>query len=242
MDALVELSKEIGDEPEPEPDYAELSFDQESNPDHPRLSFDDDHTVETRAVPRREIDALIDEREKKRGPAQQQVDSQDLGEAPAILDAAAIKSLSEDILSHIDASATGAETPDQLIHRRISLLVERAQAEHKIGNDAFSIVAMDLALEQKPDSAAAQREIQEHRETLFQLYRKYLGDLAACPRLKVPMHELPLKTMDHRTGFLLSRVDGMLTLEDILDISGMSRLEAYRHLSRLVLQGILAID
>ena len=41
------------------------------------------------------------------------------------------------------------------------------------------------------------------------------------------------------TGFLLSRIDGMLTYEDIVDIAGMPRLEAYRILSSLLRSGLI---
>ena len=42
-----------------------------------------------------------------------------------------------------------------------------------------------------------------------------------------------------RAAFLLSRVDGTLSLDEILDVSGMPRLEAYRYLCQLFLRGIL---
>jgi hypothetical protein len=38
---------------------------------------------------------------------------------------------------------------------------------------------------------------------------------------------------------LLSRIDGTLTIDELLDVSGMPRLEAYRHLCQLYLRGIL---
>ena len=55
------------------------------------------------------------------------------------------------------------------------------------------------------------------------------------------MHELPREQIDSRAAFLLSRVDGNLSFEEILDVSGMTRLEALRHLARLVGRGILSV-
>ena len=40
--------------------------------------------------------------------------------------------------------------------------------------------------------------------------------------------ELQWLALDHRAGFLLSLVDGMSTVDEILDISGMTRLDALR--------------
>jgi hypothetical protein len=40
-------------------------------------------------------------------------------------------------------------------------------------------------------------------------------------------------------GFVLSRIDGLLSIDEILDVCGMPRLEAYRYLCQLFLRGIL---
>jgi len=55
------------------------------------------------------------------------------------------------------------------------------------------------------------------------------------------LHEIAGESLDHRTGFLLSRIDGMLTFEDILDVAGMPRLEAYQILSTLLRKGVIEV-
>jgi hypothetical protein len=57
----------------------------------------------------------------------------------------------------------------------------------------------------------------------------------------MPMHELPREQIDNRAAFLLSRIDGNLSFEEILDVSGMPKLETVRHLARLIARGILTI-
>ena len=59
------------------------------------------------------------------------------------------------------------------------------------------------------------------------------------PQLAKPLHELQNAPISPRAAFLLSRIDGTLTVDELLDVSGMPRMEAYRHLCQLILRGIL---
>ena len=68
-----------------------------------------------------------------------------------------------------------------------------------------------------------------------------LSSVHHIPRLAVPLHAIPRATLDHRTGFLLSRVDGWSTLEDVLDISGMDSIDALRILCHLLDEGLIAM-
>ena len=46
-------------------------------------------------------------------------------------------------------------------------------------------------------------------------------------------------SLDHRAGFLLSLVDGRSTVDEVLDMSGMSELEALRLLLQLLQQNVI---
>ena len=66
-----------------------------------------------------------------------------------------------------------------------------------------------------------------------------LGSLTKTPVLDVKMSMLPQLNLDHRSGFLLSQIDGFMTFEDILDLSAMSRLETLEVLVDLMDKGII---
>lgn len=61
-----------------------------------------------------------------------------------------------------------------------------------------------------------------------------IGDMGAIPQLLVPLQEVTWHKLDHQAGFLLSRVDGMLSYADLLTISGMPEPQALRILARLI--------
>ncbi|HEY8039367.1 MAG TPA: HD domain-containing protein [Polyangiaceae bacterium] len=68
-----------------------------------------------------------------------------------------------------------------------------------------------------------------------------LGPLARIPRVAVSGAELGKLSLDHRAGFVLTFVDGMSSLDDILDASGLPRLEALRLLRDLVRAGVVTL-
>ena len=142
------------------------------------------------------------------------------------------------IVTELDAGIPEGEPPESRVRRRISGLLDRAENE---SDPAAAAAAADLALSEDPDSAIAQKLVHQRGEVLSEVFRRYLGDLAGIPAVALPMHEISLQELDHRTAFLLSRIDGVLSFEDILDVSGMPRLEALRYLCRLRLQGILEV-
>lgn len=143
------------------------------------------------------------------------------------------------ILDEIDEDAPETEAKEDQTRRRITALLEHAASwakEHELDR---AVVAVDLALSEDPNSALAQKLIHRNREAIMAVFQGYLGDLERQPVLARPLHELASAPISPRAAFLLSRVDGMMSVDEILDVSGMPRLEAYRYLCQLFLRGIL---
>jgi hypothetical protein len=61
------------------------------------------------------------------------------------------------------------------------------------------------------------------------------------PRLAVEPRDLTLLALDHREGFLVSLVDGVSTIETVLDLCAMPADEALEILESLALRGVLLI-
>jgi hypothetical protein len=146
---------------------------------------------------------------------------------------------STEILAEIDDGFSGDETKDDRVRRRISGLIMRAAEWNAAGELDKAVTAVDLALSEDPTSALAQKLLHRNRDAIMTVFQTYLGDLERQPQLAKPLHELAQSPIGSRAAFLLSRIDGMLSIDEILDVSGMPRLEAYRHLCQLFLRGIL---
>jgi hypothetical protein len=80
----------------------------------------------------------------------------------------------------------------------------------------------------------------EDRETLRDLAQAD-NFLARIPQLALEQRDLALLPLDHREGFLLSMVDGVTSVETILDVCAMPADEALVILESLVERGVLLI-
>ena len=150
-----------------------------------------------------------------------------------------IDARSAQILDDVDEGAPADEVREDKTRRRITTLFDKAIEWNAAGDLDRAVAAVDLALSEDPNSALAQKLIHRNRETVQAVFQNFLGDLSRTPQLARPLHELSAAPISPRAAFLLSRIDGMISIDEILDVSGMPRIEAFRHLCQLYLRGIL---
>jgi hypothetical protein len=127
------------------------------------------------------------------------------------------------------------------IRRKVNEHLNQAMLAAEAGDFARAVAEAESAGTADPDGLIAPIILARHREFLHRVYEGHLGDTSRVPLVAVPLHEISAQQLDHRTGFLLSRIDGMLTFEDILDIAGMPRIEAYKILSQLLRKGFIEV-
>jgi hypothetical protein len=73
------------------------------------------------------------------------------------------------------------------------------------------------------------------------MYAARIGPMDQVATVAVPPDQITWLSLDHRAGFLLSLVDGVSSIEEILDISGMTRLDALRIMYTLVQQNVITL-
>ncbi|WP_437680384.1 hypothetical protein [Sorangium sp. So ce131] len=117
----------------------------------------------------------------------------------------------------------------------------REQMQHRFDQGDFggALVLAEGLLEENPKDWMARQYADSCVEMLRQMYQARLGDGSRVLRLAVPPDQLRSLNLDHRTGFLLSCIDGYSSIDEILDVSGMQMLEALRILYELVQEGIV---
>ena len=124
--------------------------------------------------------------------------------------------------------------------QEVSLLDEMEEL-YALDDLTGALRCAELVLGQDPDNDQAQRCAENCRERLLQLYASKLGDMHVPVELAIDDSELRWLGLDHRSGFLLSRVDGLSTVEELLDICGMPRLEALKALVDLFERGAIRL-
>ena len=139
---------------------------------------------------------------------------------------------------------------------RIPLIVAEQNADHltlvtdpivemqerfALGDYSGALVMAESMLDENPTHVEAREYAESCRSVLQQMYTARIGPLDRVPVVDVARDQLRWLSIDHRTGFILSLVDGISSLEMILDVSGMPPLDALRMLFELVQQRIISI-
>jgi hypothetical protein len=109
------------------------------------------------------------------------------------------------------------------------------------GDFSGALEISDTLLTADPGDLEAQRFSTSCRDVLTQMLQSRVGQLDQIVQVALSPEELRWLTLDHRAGFLLSLVDGAITLEELLDITGMAKLESLRILVRLLDQRVIRL-
>jgi hypothetical protein len=104
------------------------------------------------------------------------------------------------------------------------------------------LLAAEALLVHQPRHADALDAAQISRSELHKTYVGRLGPLHRVPRVAMGPEGLLAQSLDFRAGLLLSRVDGLTPLGEIVEASGLPKLDALRILSELVLKRAIVID
>jgi len=110
------------------------------------------------------------------------------------------------------------------------------------GDFSGALIVAEGILEAEPQHEEARRCRERCTDVLSQMYLARLGSLAQIVQVALSGDEIRWLSLDHRAGFLLSLIDGASSIETLLDISGMPRLEALRILYGLLDQRVIALS
>jgi hypothetical protein len=138
-----------------------------------------------------------------------------------------------------DPGQHGAGAPE-ITERTIDDPVAEMRERCSLGDYSGALEMADLILTADPGNLEAAECGEMCRTVLEGMYAARLGSGDRVPIVIVPRAQLQWLSIDHRAGFILSLIDGSSTLEMVVDVSGMQRLDALRILQELVQQRIVA--
>jgi hypothetical protein len=120
--------------------------------------------------------------------------------------------------------------------------LRRAMSElFALGDFTGALELAEEILRSNPTDEGALKKSNACRETLMRMYYARLGPLDRVPMISVPHEQLRWMSIDQRAGFVLHHIDGMSSLDMIIDASGMPTLDVLRILTDLVTQRVITI-
>ena len=139
------------------------------------------------------------------------------------------------------ASPAPSPAPPAPADVSVSDPVIEMQERFALGDYSGALVMAESMLEENPTHVEAREYAESCRSVLQQMYTARIGPLDRVPVVDIARDQLRWLSIDHRTGFILSLVDGISSLEMILDVSGMPPRDALRMLFELVQQRIISV-
>ncbi len=136
--------------------------------------------------------------------------------------------------------AIGASPAPEITERTIEDPMSEMRERFSLGDYTGALEMSELILAEEPGNVQAAECGANCRSVLENMYTARLGPLDRVPMVVVPRTQMRWLSIDHRAGFILSLIDGQSSVEMILDVSGMPKLDALRILHELVQQKIVA--
>jgi hypothetical protein len=139
------------------------------------------------------------------------------------------------------AAATAADTLEDLpVHAEdirasaTELLGEcrTALGENRAGPAALA-AELALQLAERAPPPGVDDLIEPARALFERAFRAFMGNPLACPIRSIPVETLADHGLDERAAFLMSRMDAMTSLADLIDSSGLKRFDALRVIGSL---------
>jgi hypothetical protein len=122
-----------------------------------------------------------------------------------------------------------------------SSLLDELRGRYATGDFSGALEVAEAILETNPEQEEARRCAARCGEVLSQMYLARLGSVHRRIRVAIPADQIRWLSLDHREGFLLSLAESGATVEEVLDICGMPRLEALRILLGLLDQRVISL-
>lgn len=113
---------------------------------------------------------------------------------------------------------------------------------YAMGDFSGALSVAEKILESEPHHEEAVRCAQSCRDVLGDMYASRIGDMEQTLMVAMSPDQIRWLSLDHRAGFLLSMIDGISTVDELLDVCGMQRLDALRIICNLLDQRVVSLN
>ena len=131
-----------------------------------------------------------------------------------------------------------SESPPDSVVDQLRAMALRFEARNYPG----ALILAESILAGSPGHALARGCAESCRDQLAQKYLSRIGGRNSVPRVAMPLEEMHRLALDHRAGFLLSFIDGAMSVDEVLDVSSMAELDALRIMFELQEQGAIVVE
>ena len=144
--------------------------------------------------------------------------------------------------AQILAAAGGEAGEDrELSPQTIGELIGRAATWSEAGDLESAVIALELVLSADRKLPLVADLLAKSLPFMTAVFEAYLGDRSRMPVLSRHIEELAELRLDQRAAYLLSQITGTMSAAELIERADMPAIEAYRHLSQLVLRRVVVL-
>lgn len=110
-----------------------------------------------------------------------------------------------------------------------------------MGDFSGALQAAHDILSTYPEDPEATSVANKCEEVLHDMYASRIAGLSRVPQITMGPDQIRWLSLDHRAGFMLSMIDNTSSVEDLLDVCGMAKLDALRILCALLDQKVISL-
>jgi hypothetical protein len=151
------------------------------------------------------------------------------------------RSLSPSSIEAAVLGVMGSSPAPEISERTIDDPLAEMRERFSLGDYTGALEMAELILTEEPANLEAAECGENCRAVLETMLATKIGPLDRVATVIVPRTQMRWLSIDHRAGFILSLIDGSSSIEMILDVSGMPKLDALRILYELLQQRIVAL-
>lgn len=118
---------------------------------------------------------------------------------------------------------------------------QKMKERFAMGDFSGALSLAERILREQPRDDEALMMAKRCRDVLVDMYSSRLSGLHRVPVIVMGPDQIRWLSLDHRAGFLLSMVDGISSIDDLLDVSSMQRVDALRILCELLEQKVIGL-
>jgi hypothetical protein len=146
-----------------------------------------------------------------------------------------------DLVVGVTSSATDLAAPGPA-ESEVHAWLRGAKDMRDLDDFTGAVELLEKILQDVPDHPEAQKMHDEAESQLLSMLSSKLGNLNQIPRVQMAEDEIIWLNYDHRAGFVLSLVDGELSFDEIISISGISQLECMRFLVQFLQDKVIKAE
>jgi serine/threonine protein kinase len=120
-------------------------------------------------------------------------------------------------------------------------LLQRALAWSEAGNLDDAVIAIDLILSADRTTPGMLDILAKNFPFMTAIFEVFLGDRSRILALSQQLDEIADLPLDRRAAYVLTLIDGSMTPSDLVAKADMPIVEAYRHLSLLILRRVVVL-